>query len=49
VAARQIADQVDGVVVTVFPDGYAKYRTLGLRHCAEGACPFEHTPAITAP
>lgn len=29
-------------VVTVFPDGFTKYRSVGLGPCAEGRCPFEH-------
>lgn len=42
-AARQLAARW-GVVATVFADGYAKYRSHGLRHCSEGRCRFEHQP-----
>jgi len=46
VAARRVAQRVVGVVVTVFPDGYAKYQSQGLRHCATGQCRFEHDPVV---
>ncbi|MBI2342857.1 MAG: cysteine synthase family protein [Deltaproteobacteria bacterium] len=29
-------------VVTIFPDGYYKYRSQGLVHCASARCPYEH-------
>lgn len=29
-------------VVTVFPDGYTKYRSQGLGPCSTGRCPYEH-------
>ena len=44
-AAKQLADR-HGVVVTVFPDGYAKYQSLGLHHCQAGGCRFEHEPVV---
>lgn len=44
-AARQLRQQ-HGVVATVFPDGYAKYTSEGLRHCDTGRCPFEHTSLL---
>lgn len=43
--ARRLQAQL-GTVVTVFPDGFGKYQSLGLRHCAVGDCPFEHDPII---
>ena len=46
VAAQRAARRVEGVVVTVFPDGYAKYQSQGLRHCATGRCRFEHDPVV---
>jgi len=44
-AAQQLAERY-GVVVTVFADGYAKYRSVGLQHCEPGRCAFEHEPLI---
>jgi len=44
-AAKQLVDRY-GVVVTVFADGYAKYQSLGLRHCQAGRCRFEHDPVV---
>jgi len=38
--AMQLAEKYN-TVVTLFPDGYAKYRSKGLRHCGEGRCRFE--------
>ncbi len=29
-------------VVTIFPDGYGKYQSLGLKHCEIGKCRYEH-------
>ncbi|MFH0799745.1 MAG: cysteine synthase family protein [Pseudomonadota bacterium] len=29
-------------VVTVFPDGYEKYKSEGLKHCKKGRCKYEH-------
>jgi cysteine synthase A len=45
VAARRLAAR-HRTVVTVFADGYAKYQSVGLRHCEAGLCPFEHDPVI---
>lgn len=39
-AARQLHDRYE-TVVTIFPDGFSKYVSAGLRRCAKGACPFE--------
>jgi cysteine synthase len=44
-AARRLAAR-HRTVVTVFADGYAKYQSVGLRHCEPGRCPFEHEPVI---
>ena len=33
-------------VVTVFPDGYAKYQSQGLVHCETGQCPFEQDALV---
>jgi cysteine synthase A len=40
-AARRLQAQF-ATVVTVFADGYTKYRSRGLVHCAPGRCAFEH-------
>ncbi len=40
-AARRLREHFD-TVVTVFADGYTKYRSRGLERCAAGRCPFEH-------
>jgi cysteine synthase A len=45
-AARRLAEQ-HHVVVTVFPDGYAKYLSVGLRHCELGRCAFEHESLVS--
>lgn len=45
-AARRLLAKGHETVVTVFADGYAKYLSQGLRHCAPGACPYEHHPII---
>ncbi|MBI5366716.1 MAG: cysteine synthase family protein [Planctomycetes bacterium] len=44
-AAQEVGRRAE-VVVTVFPDSYLKYRSLGLAHCKPGACRFEHDPII---
>lgn len=44
-AARSLLERFEHVV-TVFPDGYAKYASVGLRHCRPGACTFEHEPVV---
>lgn len=41
VAARRLAERL-ATVVTVFPDGFTKYRSRGLERCEPGRCPFEH-------
>lgn len=48
VAAQRLMDDF-APVVTIFPDGYAKYRSRGLRHCAPGHCPYEHEPLVSVP
>jgi cysteine synthase len=45
-AARRLAEQ-RRVVVTVFADGYAKYLSVGLRHCELGRCAFEHESLVS--
>lgn len=40
-AAQQLARRFP-TVVTVFPDGYGRYKSQGLEHCPAGSCPFEH-------
>jgi cysteine synthase A len=40
-AAKRLQERFR-TVATVFTDGYAKYSSEGLRHCAAGRCPFEH-------
>jgi cysteine synthase A len=44
-AAKRLQERF-GTVVTVFPDGYRKYQSMGLRHCKQGECPFEHDPVV---
>jgi cysteine synthase A len=46
VAAKRLAAR-HRRVVTVFPDGYAKYMSVGLRHCEPGRCAFEHDSLVT--
>lgn len=29
-------------VVTVFPDGYSKYQSMGFKHCQKGKCKYEN-------
>jgi len=38
--ALQLANRFQ-TVVTIFPDGYAKYQSAGLRHCGRGRCKHE--------
>jgi cysteine synthase A len=45
VAARRLAQRF-ATVVTVFPDGFTKYRSRGLARCEPGRCPFEHELVI---
>jgi cysteine synthase len=46
VAAKRLAER-HAVVVTVFPDGYAKYLSVGLNHCEPGHCAFEHDALVS--
>jgi cysteine synthase len=48
-AAKKLEDRVGtgGTIVTVFPDGYAKYQSQGLEHCQTGKCPYEVEPVIS--
>ncbi len=46
-AARRLREHF-ATVVTVFPDGFTKYRSRGLEHCEPGRCPFEH-PLVVQP
>lgn len=39
-AAKRLEEMFENIV-TVFPDGYGKYRSLGLKHCQPGRCPYE--------
>src|SRR3989338_670700 len=39
-AARQLEKRFR-TIVTIFPDGYGKYQSLGLKHCQLGRCPYE--------
>ena len=39
-AAQKLHERFE-TVVTIFPDGYQKYQSLGLFRC-RGGCPFEH-------
>jgi len=45
-AAQRLAERYD-TVVTVFADGYSKYRSVGLSHCEPGRCAFEHDAIIS--
>ena len=45
IAAQRLRDRFD-TVVTIFPDGYAKYQSVGLKHCRPQSCAFEHEPVI---
>lgn len=40
-AAKQLEKRFN-TIVTVFPDGYGKYQSLGLKHCEKGRCKYEH-------
>ena len=44
-AAQRLRDRFE-TVVTVFPDGYAKYQSVGLKHCRPQSCTFEHDPVV---
>ncbi len=39
-AAKKLAERFK-TVVTIFPDSYDRYSSVGLKHCAEGTCPYE--------
>jgi len=45
IAAQRLLERFE-TVVTVFPDGYAKYESVGLKHCRPQRCAFEHEPVI---
>lgn len=47
-AAKRVARRFR-TVVTIFPDSYNRYRSLGLVHCKANACPFEHDPVVEVP
>ncbi|MCP4804191.1 MAG: PLP-dependent cysteine synthase family protein [Proteobacteria bacterium] len=47
-AAKRLRERF-GVVVTVFADSYAKYQSMGLRHCSTGGCAYEHQPQVSPP
>jgi cysteine synthase len=38
-----------GTTVTVFADGFTKYRSRGLARCEPAGCPFEHPLAVPVP
>lgn len=44
-AAKRLAERFE-TVVTLFPDGYSRYQSRGLKHCPPGRCPFEHEPEV---
>jgi len=44
-AALRLRERFE-TVVTIFPDGYAKYQSVGLKHCRPSACVFEHDPVV---
>jgi cysteine synthase A len=48
VAAKRLAGRFE-TVVTIFPDGYTKYRSRGLVHCEPGRCPYEHDLVVPIP
>jgi len=48
VAAKRLAERFE-TVVTIFPDGYTKYRSRGLEHCEPGRCPYEHDLVVPTP
>ncbi|PIN87978.1 cysteine synthase A [Candidatus Woesearchaeota archaeon CG10_big_fil_rev_8_21_14_0_10_32_24] len=39
-ASRKLHHDV-GNIVTIFPDGFGKYKSFGLTHCERGRCPYE--------
>ncbi|MGE0638869.1 MAG: PLP-dependent cysteine synthase family protein [Thermoanaerobaculia bacterium] len=48
VAARRLQERF-GTVVTVFADGFTKYRSRGLASVEPGRCPFEHELVVQLP
>ncbi|MCH8274832.1 MAG: cysteine synthase family protein [Armatimonadetes bacterium] len=47
-AAKRLSDKF-GTVVTIFPDGFSKYRSHGLKHAEPGMCPFEDDCSVLIP
>lgn len=47
-AARRLQAQF-GTVVTVFADGFTKYKSRGLVHCDSGRCAYEHELVVPTP
>lgn len=45
-AAQALREQGFKTVVTVFADGFNRYKSAGLEHCKPGDCPFEHVPVV---
>lgn len=48
IAAKRLTGRFE-TVVTIFPDGYTKYRSRGLVHCEPGRCPYEHDLVVPIP
>lgn len=47
-AAKELKARFE-TVVTIFPDGFTKYRSRGLERCEPGRCPFEHDLVVPMP
>ncbi len=47
-AAKRLRTRFE-TVVTVFADGFTKYRSRGLHKCLSGDCPFEHELVVPTP
>jgi len=47
--AAQMLRKRFATVVTVFADGFTKYKSRGLARCATGSCPFEHDLVVPIP
>jgi cysteine synthase len=45
-ASKKLEDRFE-TIVTVFPDGYARYQSQGLEHCQGKKCPYEVEPVIS--
>ncbi len=45
VAAKRLLEEFK-TVVTIFPDGYSKYKSLGLEHCTTRKCPYENQKVV---